>query len=260
MTPAPMLTFDAATFAFVVANLEMAVAHFAASDSEDESREGARQRLTELIEDCDGLPFSDSFKEQIRGLPARIDAPQSNRTVMTAALKEIQANLLSELADHLYLSLATDQRWLYLDPHPWFWRGKSRRFPDAAIDVRDACQCYALDQWTASVFHCMRILEHGIRDISEKLEVEFAASIDLDNWKNIVEEIEKQIRALQQRKKSLQTPVDLEFYAKAAAQLGYLKEAWRNHVLHREKAYDARAALDVLLHAREFMGQLASRA
>jgi len=131
-------------------------------------------------------------------------------------------------------------------------------FHGVGEDIREACMCYALDRNTACVFHCMGILQYGLYDLAKRLEIPFSDTLDLENWKTIIDQIESKIRALESMKKSREKDQKLTFYSNVAVQFRYFKDAWRNHVAHLRETYDADQAHSILIHVRDFMKQLAA--
>jgi hypothetical protein len=51
---------------------------------------------------------------------------------------------------------------------------------------------------TACVFHCMRVAEKGLIALAKALNVPFKIPFEYENWHNIIEPIEKEIRAQEQ--------------------------------------------------------------
>ncbi len=129
-------------------------------------------------------------------------------------------------------------------------------FPGVDNDITEACWCYALDRNTACVFHCMGILQRGLHSLAKDLNVPFADTLDLENWKNIIDQIEKKIRELESLKKGPEKDEKLSFYSNAAVQFRYFKDAWRNHVAHLREQYDADQAHSILIHVRDFIRDL----
>jgi hypothetical protein len=66
------------------------------------------------------------------------------------------------------------------------WRAVVGAFPSAGPDAFSATDCYAMGHNTAAVFHCMRVLEHGLSALSDDLGLSF----DIQNWQNIIDQIE----------------------------------------------------------------------
>jgi hypothetical protein len=123
-------------------------------------------------------------------------------------------------------------------------------------DITEACWCYALDRNTACVFHCMGILQHGLYSLARELDIPFGDTLDLENWKNIIDQIESKIGDLVKLKKGREKDEKLTFYSSVAMQFRYFKDAWRNHVCHLREVYDADQAHSTLIHVRDFMKQL----
>lgn len=138
----------------------------------------------------------------------------------------------------------------------------SLNFPSALEDIKEAGNCYATDRNTACVFHCMRVLEHGLRALAKRLRVTLPKNlhIDLAEWGKLIDRIEEEIEKIEKvRKRTPQRERDLEFYHSAASQFRHFKNAWRNHVMHSRAWYDHEEAGKVLRHVREFMRHLADR-
>ena len=105
----------------------------------------------------------------------------------------------------------------------------------------------------------MRVLEKGLHAFADHLGVPFTIPVELQNWQNIIEPIEKEIS---QREKTLPRGTakseELKFLSGAAAQFRYFKEAWRNHVAHSRVTYDDIEALRIMSHVHQFMDELAA--
>jgi len=74
---------------------------------------------------------------------------------------------------------------------------------------------------------------------------------------NIIDQIEKEIRTLQQAPKTSSRDAELKFCSEAALQFRYFKDAWRNHVSHAKETYESFEAESILTHVREFMQRMA---
>ena len=160
-----------------------------------------------------------------------------------------------ELSSQLFFLVPANGSGLYEKPEEWFGRVSIEKFPAVGSDVREACRCLALDQGTASVFHAMRILEHCLRELAENLGV----PSDQDNWKNVIDQIEKRVRAMEYEPRSAQKSELVQFYSEGCAEFRYFKDAWRNHVSHSRTSYDVYGAERVLTHVRDFTRHLATR-
>jgi hypothetical protein len=126
-------------------------------------------------------------------------------------------------------------------------------FPSCVTESRDAGNCYALEQYEATGFHSMRILERGLGSLATKFGVNFGHT----NWHNVIEEVERKIRKMDSSF-GADWKDQQKFYSQAATHFMFLKEGWRNHVMHvRDVPYDEGRAMSVFGHVREFMQALA---
>jgi hypothetical protein len=141
----------------------------------------------------------------------------------------------------------------------------NENFPSAVEDIKEAGNCYAHGNYTATVFHLMRVVEHGLRALARQLRVTFksktGASIpmELQQWEVIIGKIESKIDDISKRPKSKRKSEDLQFYSEAAKEFRYFKEAWRNHVSHSRVIYDKHDAAKVIEHVRDFMQHISTR-
>jgi hypothetical protein len=142
-----------------------------------------------------------------------------------------------------------------------FFPASSKAFPSATHDIQEACCSFALERYTACVFHCMGIFQRGLYAFAQEkdIQVSFPFPIELAEWKNIIDNIESKIRALESLPKGQQKDEKLKFYSDAAVQFRYFKDAWRNHIAHFREQYDEHMALSILIHVRDFIEHLSTR-
>ena len=130
------------------------------------------------------------------------------------------------------------------------------KFPSARDDILASVDLWALGHGTASVFHLMRVVEHGLRAVAENV----GKSFETQNWQNIIDEIEAEIRNLG---KSLPRGTEkndrLQFLSETAKEFVYFKDGWRNYVSHGRGLYDVYQARSVLEHVKAFMTTISSR-
>jgi hypothetical protein len=264
-----MMRFYAATFVLCTTNLERALQHFIATGTlvggdEAEIQAEMAAVLTELLaahEEVGRLPVSSSLRAQFKRAIDQVRVARSEHEVPIIATlcNEIKNNLIMELTEHLFLFVPPQRRWFYLEPEKWFGPASVARFPGVEREVRDACQCLALEQWTAAVFHAMRLLERGpLRAMAQELQVLPAEDAQLQNWHPVIQRIENKVEELQNRQNKTQADKEsLRHYSEAAVQLRYFKDAWRNHVSHSREPYDEQQATAVLNAVKSFMAAMA---
>jgi hypothetical protein len=136
------------------------------------------------------------------------------------------------------------------------WAEVLVKFDSSKVDIFHAKQCWCYGQYTACVFHLMRVLEHGL----SSLAVDVGKTFDVQNWQNIIDQIEAEIRSLG---KTLPTGSEksdrIQFLSEAAKEFMYFKDGWRNYVMHKRAIYDEHQARSVMEHTRSFMITLSSR-
>jgi hypothetical protein len=136
------------------------------------------------------------------------------------------------------------------------WATVVDSFPSTEKDVLAGVDLWALGHSTASVFQFMRVLEHGLRALAKDVGKTF----DVQNWQNIIDQIESEIRSLGKTLPSGLAKSDrLQFLSEAAKEFSYFKDGWRNYVSHNRAAYDEQQARNVLEHVKSFMTVLSSR-
>jgi hypothetical protein len=157
------------------------------------------------------------------------------------------------LNDKYFLFLSADEAKLFSGPEP-LSVAAAVAFPSADTELKDAAQCIALGKGTASVFHSMRAVESGIRAMA----LEVGKTFDVQQWNDILNQIESVL--IEWRKNGIPNlskqdkDAKLEYLSRAAAQIGYFKDGWRNYVSHNKRPYDVREATAVYEHVGQFIG------
>jgi hypothetical protein len=126
-------------------------------------------------------------------------------------------------------------------------------FPSAKRDNKSAGSCYACDRNTACVMHLMRVLEVGMNTLAATLKVSF----ERRSWENVINDLDTEIKKINGPHAGADWKNKQQFYAEAAKEFRYFKDAWRNHAMHYREHYDAIEALSILNHTKEFMKHLA---
>jgi hypothetical protein len=165
-------------------------------------------------------------------------------------LRELQDRIRSELSHHLFFAVPSSVQSFY--EHQQFDPAAVTAFPSAIDDMLESGKCFALSRYTASVFHLNRIVETGLRaltdDIGVKLQHDWGAQL-----REIEKELEKRYKTAGAR-----TP-DEQFYSEAATQIGHIKNAWRNPTMHIERRYNEELARDIFNAVKALMRVLATR-
>jgi hypothetical protein len=141
------------------------------------------------------------------------------------------------------------------------WKEIWEKFPLSKKDSMSAGECYALEQNTASVFHLMRVAEHGLRAIAKQVGVKLIDKgkpqpIEFATWDKVIQGIETKITAARNLSHGPAKNRRLQFYSNAAEHCKHIRDIWRNEVSHTRKDYNEGEALGILHRVKDFMSLL----
>jgi hypothetical protein len=164
------------------------------------------------------------------------------------AVEQFKNTIEWEMSEFLFFHMPPKQAEFYSQAE-LFGVDVNAKFPSIQFDMVEAGNCYAMGRGTACMFHLMRIMEVGVQAFGSKLGVTFT---DQKNWQNILDEINKAIKALPPK-----APGTVEM-SQAAANLYSVKLACRNEVMHPNAKYTLEEAKNLIGQVKLFMGQLAT--
>jgi hypothetical protein len=167
--------------------------------------------------------------------------------------------LEDELTRKIILYIPYDDMKCYANPERWFPETLIS-FPSVTYDATEACKCFALERYTACVYHSMSVLQIGLYALADDVGITLKFPIGLAEWGDIIRKIQEKIDpyATLPRGDSMRERYD-NLYAGAASHFRYLKDGWRNHVAHMREVYDRDKASTALTHVRDFMESLSTR-
>jgi hypothetical protein len=141
------------------------------------------------------------------------------------------------------------------------WKKVTHAFPDCKDDVLAAVDCYALGQSTASVFHSMRVGEHGLRALAHERRIKLSKNkpVEWATWQEIIRKLDDEIKVIGGKQAGNARDAALEFYSGARADLNGFKDEYRNLVMHVRAKYDEPQAQRALQKVYEFMGRLSAK-
>lgn len=169
------------------------------------------------------------------------------------AIEEIERTIKNELTDMpcFFLSRETTRECdkmlealSVLADKPW---------SVALKNLAGAGACYSYEEFTASVFHSMRA--------AEKLLTTLASSLtDVDpsreQWNTLIERIEAAIKDFDKLPKGDVRQKRQTVYSETAMQFRYIKNAWRNHVMHSRTDYDEKDAREIWWHVERSLDKI----
>jgi len=247
---------------FVGQTSQWMVTHDAAGDLLSDL---ARERLVELVgsaaDRVASVPVGHLLKTRVGRLLNQVSGEEINDFTYASALdamKQLSNDILIEFQRPVFLMIPDEKADYYLEPAP-FGDDVLRAFPEAHYDITHAARCVALDEWTAVVMYSMRALEPALRHLGKKLKIKAHKTIDYQDWNVIIEGVEKAAKTMPTGKKAgAKAAQAKQFYSDIAAQFFFVKEAWRNPVMHANVKYDEPDAIKIYQHARSILQQLAA--
>ena len=264
-----MTIFEAAEFAFVIDKL--AVSQLAASPHPlmpDKclalSEQVALNKAKEALDFCKSFFFLvpiGKCSHYVDSAKFELQKPMISATVASAILSQLIGNIVEELKDRKFVKVCDDAE-SYVDNDKLLGDQVSKAFPNASEELREAGNCLAVECHTATVFHLMRAVEHGLRAVAQAVGVDSDGAIPLDyeNWQNIIDRIEASWKkAANQWKRSAELINARRFFSRIVGDLVAFKNDVRNVTMHARKSYNRHEALGVLNRVDGWFKTLAAR-
>jgi len=220
--------------------------------------------------------FTDALHDISRIHVPKPDAKeQPDLSTIIATLRSIQQSIYDDMKKRHFLSVAPD-RVGFLEPLPnippfskqpdigyqehIFWgNGKNYKIRSAIPDIKAAGNCLAAECPTAAVFHAMRATEHGIRALATRLKVVALTRrgkpqpIEFADWEAMIVAINTRVKAMAQMPRSARRQRRVAHYSDLADKCWYMKELWRNDLMHTRVTFNRSEAYGILQRVREFM-------
>jgi hypothetical protein len=207
---------------------------------------------------CVSVEPDSSLMQQISQMKQSLESGAADKrsAVLKTRMTTILDGLENNLASRLFMFIPSDRARYFGDLTVWPSSGKF----DSSVqfDMMEAGTCYAAGRDTATVFHAMRVAEHGLRGLAKKLRIKLThkqknCPIEFADWEKIVTEIKNKIVSIRQLPTGQKRQTKLGFYSDAADHCLFMKDIWRNNVSHTRKPYKQSEALSVLERVRDFM-------
>lgn len=223
---------------------------------------GVRERMAETIiamrdslstiGDRSSWAAADRFQRYLKD-------PQHNLTF--ADLKEHIRDIESRFADHLgfvrLFVLRNEQLPLLGSATELLGEPTANRFTTIWFDCEEAAKCIIVLRPTASVFHCMRMLEIGIKAFAARLGIDDPVKPAERNWGTILRLIKTKIEAAYPAEKRMPGS-EGAFMEALYATLDAVKNPWRNETMHVEGVYTDAEARYILFNTVAFIQKIAS--
>lgn len=195
-----------------------------------------------------GLVASSASASRLAMLAGGEIAPTYAQT--SAICEEFRGRLQDELKATILFSLDAAKAKLYTET-ALFGDQVASNFPSGAYDIEEAGKCLATGRSTACVFHCMRVMEVGLKALALAMEIPYAPS-----WESYIKQINAKITT-DWKDKEPEWKKNEQFFAGAVGDLTAVKNAWRNPTMHIRGSYDPERAEDIFNAVKGFMRHLA---
>jgi hypothetical protein len=138
------------------------------------------------------------------------------------------------------------------------WSAALKAFPSIKDEAEEGVDCYALEHYTACVFHMMRVAEIGLRAFARERGVKFSdRPLEWANWQPILEQTDSRARvATKGMRIGPGKDAALAFYSGAIGQLHAFKDTYRKVTMHVRRRYGELEALSAINQVRDFMNGL----
>jgi hypothetical protein len=165
-----------------------------------------------------------------------------------------------ELKDILFLYIPKDHA-VWFNKNDPFGSKVSNNFPSTMQDIKDACNCYAIGQYTACIFHLMRVAEIGLRILAWDRRIKFKkkSPLELKEWREIFKGLEDEEIRLKSLHRTKAREAQFEFYHGAMIELRAFKNLYRDRTMHARACYDIYQTTSAMVNVSAFMKGLSEK-
>jgi hypothetical protein len=186
---------------------------------------------------------------------------QSNTTMarLADAVGQLAVTVLSEMSDLFVGYIPADHAKVWNIKKP-FGQAVYINFPSARVDATGAGNCFAVEQYSACVFHLMRVVEKALRALARERKIKMIANAPIEwaDWGKILGVLEAEAEKINKTwPRGKRKDAALDFYRGVVGELYSFKDCYRNYVTHDRMDYDAHQAASAYHRVSEFMRRLA---
>lgn len=171
---------------------------------------------------------------------------------MVGLTMDLMRRIQDDMKRSVYLRLEGDESAFYEGTKPTW--GNAFSVFDIQQEAEEGARCYAVGRYPATAFHMMRVLEVGLNSLAAELQVDY----EHKNWENVINEVESKLRQID-KSQDPDRKAKVHFYSEVALHFRFLKDAWRNYVMHVKERCTQSMAHSTLGHVSEMMGHLANK-
>lgn len=204
---------------------------------------GHVERMTGAIETIgarSALASATRLRESLKDATAKVTYHDTVK-----ALTDIESRFADHLDDIKIFMIGSDQAVLFSGADVLLGQPCADRYKAAWFDCEEAAKCLVLGRPTATVFHCMRMLEIALRSLAKRLGIADPTKPAQRNWGVMLGAIKKALDTNfppSTRTKGSEALLLEKIYASLDA----VKNPWRNATMHVEDVYTEAEARHIL--------------
>jgi len=177
-----------------------------------------------------------------------------------SGLQGVQWAVESELLMHCFTFIPEDkEKYFERDgQNALFGKEVYQNFESARSDIKNAGNSLAADLHDAAVFHLLRVVEIGLRELATNLGLKKIAKTPLDysGWEKVVGAINDKLEAKIPKARGQKKSAALKFKHDLLADFKAF-EILRNEIMHGRSHHNEQEAIGLLNRVRDFMQRLA---
>jgi len=215
------------------------------------------------------MQFSSSEKQIRRMFDATVNK-QVSGTDLAAMLTELRLRIREDMEDHVYLWIPEKEASRAFNKGEKGYQPKVpaelmdasivARFPSASDDIDAAFRCFVFDCYPASMFHLMRVVEIGVRELAVASLLDDAKP----SWGAILQHVEKLVLRTKFEELDPRVKRHRLMLENLLPQMQAIQRAWRNKFTHvgtkiiPAESITGPIAFEILVAVEAFVRQLAS--
>jgi hypothetical protein len=211
---------------------------------------------------CENMGADSTLIVQLKMLSTTFaDHSADNREAsITAQINGIIEAIHHNISKKKFMLLSEDEATFYSNFKLFGESFQDKYSFNALRESLGAGNCYAAGEYTACVFHCMRVAEYGLRKLAANrtLRVKLTKNhrpipIEYGTWQDVITAIQNKIKKIRQRPVGPKREAELQFFSSAADHCEYMKDIWRNELSHTRRWYKKEEALSAINRVKEFV-------
>jgi hypothetical protein len=172
-------------------------------------------------------------------------------------LEGIRNQLISVISQHKF-ALIPQNLHQYFEQEQLFGGVVYEFFPEARNDIKNAGNALSASLFDACVFHLMRASEYGLRSLARKLRLKLShrgkpQPLDTATWDKVIAGIRAKLQSAHSMHHTPARSIKIRFYADLAERCSFVKDIWRNDVMHTRTSYGIHDALGAFERVKGFM-------